>query len=1260
MTARLSIFHKGLILILSPILLETAIVFSLSSVIAKIDRQQILEANYRESASSVIRMSSLSFDVCMILFAMGMPGSQVSPYYFDSKIAEVRQQTKRVESLMSNDEVFKPIFADVVKVEYTTIDLFEKLGKAIYSVDFTESDVMSQVQGTIDEVVTMLSDTAGRIDEFVGKNDQRIENSSNIVSKLRKDHSYILLLAFILNIVLSIILIVYYRRSIIQRLARIQRNTQILKEGKDLPPALEGKDEIALLDQSFHAMQADLKNTRRKEEMFFENASDVICVIDKNNQFKKVNAAAEKSWGQAADKLRGEKIDSILSTDDRERALASFDACRNTGVATFFECKVMRNRNEAVEFTWSAYYEPVEEQLYCVAHDISIRKQVERARERYISIVSHDLKKPITSIAESYSAVSEIEELPQKAGSKIATVGSNLSRLLSLVNELSHPKALGDEDDVLKISKLNLATLLEKAASDIEGFARSKKVRVACHPLSAEIEADEGRMMQVLVNLLSNAVKFSNEDGLVTLQAKDHGDEIEIEIVDTGRGIPEGKTEAIFEKYKQVDEADGKRSAGTGLGLPICKQIVEQHNGRIGVRSIVDQGSTFWLRIPKAHIEKPAPETPAQQSEFAPESEESQSIPDSTKDASNPEAAKTKSGFGLANLGLMQKGLVLVGIPLVFEIALAGMLTNFFLQSESLARTEIIERKIVNISNQLTFCYREMGIAVLGPSAESVVYKSFDKNLRKTVTLAKQLRALLKNDKQRSARVLFIFNKIKECNSSLKSCFRTRQNTQGSTPNPYISMQIVFKMLKPLGLLTRELQELLFDASKRQARTPAQQKHLRDAQDVLLYGGLITNIAIGLFMARLFSNDIRKRLEQVAQNTRLLAEEKPLNPPVGGRDEIAILDRAFHDAAAELSEARKRERTLFDNSNQVICAVGASGSMTGVNPAASRLWGYSREELLKFPVVDIVIEEDRELTRKKFFGNNTDSGTSTFENRIVAKDGKICDMLWSVTHVRAEQDPARQEGLPLENEVFCMAHDITKQKEADRMRNEFLSIISHDLRTPLAGILVTTAMLQEGGYGALPRAAGERLSSVSVDVNRLLELINDLLDIEKLEAGMMALAYESVKLSDLSEKLAEKCKNMLQEKQISLSVEMDDSAVLVDKDRFTQAMANLLNNAIERSKTGSSINLLADKKSDSFSLIIRDQAPVLDIQARENIFNRFAISDAGTEAATSQMSSLAIPLSKSIISVHGGTVELLTPATSGNEFVIQLPTARLV
>ena len=105
--------------------------------------------------------------------------------------------------------------------------------------------------------------------------------------------------------------------------------------------------------------------------------------------------------------------------------------------------------------------------------------------------------------------------------------------------------------------------------------------------------------MQALTNLLSNAIKFSPKGETVWLGAKSQNNKVEFFVKDVGRGIPGDKLETIFERFQQVDSSDARERGGTGLGLAICREIIQQHQGRIWVRSIHGQGSTFYFTLPK-------------------------------------------------------------------------------------------------------------------------------------------------------------------------------------------------------------------------------------------------------------------------------------------------------------------------------------------------------------------------------------------------------------------------------------------------------------------------------------------------------------------------------------------------------------------------------------------------------------------------------------------------------------------------------------
>jgi signal transduction histidine kinase len=118
--------------------------------------------------------------------------------------------------------------------------------------------------------------------------------------------------------------------------------------------------------------------------------------------------------------------------------------------------------------------------------------------------------------------------------------------------------------------------------------------------------ADSDRIVQVLVNLLGNAVKFSTQGGTVSVTVAASEDGALFSITDSGRGIPAGRLEGIFERFRQVDASDAREKGGTGLGLPIARGIVEQHDGRMWAESQEGQGSTFRFTLPIAQDREPA------------------------------------------------------------------------------------------------------------------------------------------------------------------------------------------------------------------------------------------------------------------------------------------------------------------------------------------------------------------------------------------------------------------------------------------------------------------------------------------------------------------------------------------------------------------------------------------------------------------------------------------------------------------------------
>jgi signal transduction histidine kinase len=150
----------------------------------------------------------------------------------------------------------------------------------------------------------------------------------------------------------------------------------------------------------------------------------------------------------------------------------------------------------------------------------------------------------------------------------------------------------------LNMAPVEVPALFEQSINSVEDLARKKSIEIKMDCPKLLIEADGSRLVQVLVNLLSNAIKFSPTKTTIEMSVKQDGKQVLFEVADQGRGIPQDQIETVFDRFTQVEAADGKNGQGSGLGLAICKAIVTQHNGEIGVRSRPNQGSTFWFTVP--------------------------------------------------------------------------------------------------------------------------------------------------------------------------------------------------------------------------------------------------------------------------------------------------------------------------------------------------------------------------------------------------------------------------------------------------------------------------------------------------------------------------------------------------------------------------------------------------------------------------------------------------------------------------------------
>jgi signal transduction histidine kinase len=245
-----------------------------------------------------------------------------------------------------------------------------------------------------------------------------------------------------------------------------------------------------------------------------------------------------------------------------------------------------------------------------VTHSFSELKELDKVKTDFISIASHELRTPMTAVKGSLSLILSgvFAEIPAEVRELLVIAEKESDRLIRLINDILDLTKMEAKKLPLKKEWADLNDVIKSAVQGIGGLLEVTKVRVEVQPLGQIVRAniDRDRIQQVVTNLLSNAVKYSPAGSAVRILFQPHESGILVAISDSGPGIKPEDQGRLFEKFRSTDSSKSKIIKGTGLGLPISKAIVEQHNGQIGVQSQPGQGSTFYFILPEVTFASPA------------------------------------------------------------------------------------------------------------------------------------------------------------------------------------------------------------------------------------------------------------------------------------------------------------------------------------------------------------------------------------------------------------------------------------------------------------------------------------------------------------------------------------------------------------------------------------------------------------------------------------------------------------------------------
>lgn len=231
-------------------------------------------------------------------------------------------------------------------------------------------------------------------------------------------------------------------------------------------------------------------------------------------------------------------------------------------------------------------------------HEVTREREADRLKTEMLATVSHELRTPLTGVL-GFAELARRPDLdPATRDRYLTTIHSEARRLTALVNDFLDLQRMEAGAFTLTLEAIDLGDLLQAEAELFKTRSDAHRIVLELPSEPVPVAGDRERLVQVLENLLSNALKFSPAGGTVRIAAESLNGYARVSVHDDGLGIPADQQGSLFTKFFRVDTSDTRRIGGTGLGLALCREIVEAHAGEIGFESVEGSGSTFWFTVP--------------------------------------------------------------------------------------------------------------------------------------------------------------------------------------------------------------------------------------------------------------------------------------------------------------------------------------------------------------------------------------------------------------------------------------------------------------------------------------------------------------------------------------------------------------------------------------------------------------------------------------------------------------------------------------
>jgi two-component system, OmpR family, sensor histidine kinase VicK len=375
--------------------------------------------------------------------------------------------------------------------------------------------------------------------------------------------------------------------------------------------------ELRDANQNLHQQMSDRRQAEealcRSENQLslITNALPVLIgYVDQQQRYCFNNRAYQDWLGYTPECINGWQLHQVWGKESYEQMRSRVQSALAGQTVTYeHEVQLINGTKRSVNTTYIPHWgdaqvdqtEQTVQGFFSLTSDISERKAIERMKDEFISVVSHELRTPLTSIHSALKilATGRLGNLSNDGQQMLGIADENTDRLVRLVNNVLDLQRIESGEVKMHKQDCNAADLMIKATEAMQAMADHHEIILATQPLAISVWADADYLVQALTNLLSNAIKFSGIGDTVWLSATlQTQHDVLFSVRDQGQGIPADKLESVFERFQQVDSSDSRKKGGTGLGLTICRKIIDQHQGKIWAESVVGEGCTFFFTLP--------------------------------------------------------------------------------------------------------------------------------------------------------------------------------------------------------------------------------------------------------------------------------------------------------------------------------------------------------------------------------------------------------------------------------------------------------------------------------------------------------------------------------------------------------------------------------------------------------------------------------------------------------------------------------------